>query len=38
MSIVSLDRRTYSPVIRQAELPTVTLPLWDDRRLSSQFA
>ncbi len=28
MSIISLDRRAYSPVLRQAELPTVTVPRW----------
>ena len=36
--IVRLDRRAYSPVLRQAELPTVTVPWWGNRRLSYQFA
>ncbi|MGI8682607.1 MAG: hypothetical protein ACR2JO_10880 [Mycobacteriales bacterium] len=36
--IVRLDRRTYSPVLRQADLPTVTVPWWGNRRLTYQFA
>ena len=36
--IVRLDRRAYSPVLRQADLPTVTIPWWGDRRLRYQFA
>ena len=36
--IVRLDRRTYSPVLRQGDLPTVTVPWWGGRRLSYQFA
>ncbi len=36
--IVRLDRRAYSPVLRQAELPTVTVPWWGNRRLTYQFA
>ena len=37
--VVQLDRRTYSPVLRQADLPpTVTVPLVGDRRLRYQFA
>jgi hypothetical protein len=35
--IVRLDRRAYSPVLRQAELPTVTVPWWGNRQLSYQF-
>jgi hypothetical protein len=35
--IVRLNRRAYSPVLRQAELPTVTVPWWGNRRLSYQF-
>ncbi len=35
--IVRLDRRAYSPVLRQAELPTVTVPWWGNRRLTYQF-
>ena len=30
-----LVRRDYSPVLHQAELHTVTIPCWDNRRLSS---
>ena len=30
-----LVRRDYSPVLRQAELHTITIPCWDNRRLSS---
>ena len=36
--IVRLDRRTYSPVLRQADLPTTTVPWWDNRRLRYEFA
>ena len=36
--VVRLDRRTYSPVLRQADLPTVEVPWWNGRRLSYQFA
>ena len=36
--VIRLDRRTYSPVLRQADLPTVTVPWWSGRRLSYQFA
>ena len=36
--IVRLDRRTYSPVLRQADLPTVTVPWLGNRQLSYQFA
>ena len=36
--IVRLDRRTYSPVLRQGDLPTVNVPWWGGRRLSYQFA
>ena len=36
--IVRLDRRAYSPVLRQADLPTVTVPWWGNRRLNYQFA
>lgn len=33
-----LVRRDYSPVLRQAELPTVTVTWRGNLRLSSQFA
>lgn len=36
--IVRLDRRAYSPVLRQAELPTLTVPWWGNRQLTYQFA
>ena len=36
--IVRLNRRAYSPVLRQADLPTVTVPWWGNRGLSDQFA
>lgn len=36
--IVRLDRRTYSPVLRQSDLPSVNVPWWGGRRLSYQFA
>jgi hypothetical protein len=36
--IVRLDRRAYSPVLRQADLPTVTVPWLGNRRLSYEFA
>lgn len=31
--VVRLGERTYSPVLRAAELPTVTVPWWEGRRL-----
>jgi hypothetical protein len=36
--IVRLDRRTYSPVLRQADLPSVTVPWWGNRRLRYEYA
>ena len=35
--IVRLDRRTYSPVLRQADLPATEVPWWGGRRLSYQY-
>jgi len=35
--IVRLDRRTYSPVLRQADLPTTEVPWWGGRRLSHEY-
>jgi len=36
---VRLNRRTYSPVLRQASLPeTITVPWWDDRTLRYEYA
>jgi len=35
---IRLDRRTYSPVLRQADLPTVTVPWWGNRTLNYEFA
>jgi hypothetical protein len=35
---VRLNRRTYSPVLRQADLPpTLTVPWWGGRRLHYEF-
>ena len=34
---VRLNRRAYSPVLRQANLPTVTVPWWNNRQLNYQF-
>lgn len=36
--VVRLDRRTYSPVLRQADLPSVVVPWWGGRRLRFEFA
>jgi len=33
-----LNRRTYSPVMRTAELPDLQIPWWDNRPLRFQFA
>ena len=35
---VRLDRRAYSPVLRQADLPTITVPWWGHRQLHYEFA
>ena len=36
---VRLNRRTYSPVLRQANLPeTITVPWWGGRTLRYQYA
>ena len=35
--IVRLDRRTYSPILRQADLPSVEVPWWGGRQLSYQY-
>jgi transposase len=35
--IVRLDRRTYSPVLRQADLPQVNVPWWGGRTLRFEF-
>ena len=35
---VRLDRRTYSPVLRQADLPQVAVPWWGGRRLRFDYA
>lgn len=34
---VRLDRRTYSPVLREADIPTVHVPWWGDRPLRFEF-
>jgi transposase len=36
-TIVRLDRRTYSPVLRQADLPTTEVPWWGGRRLRYEY-
>ena len=37
--VVRLNRRTYSPVLRQADLPTtLNVPWWNRRRLRYEFA
>jgi hypothetical protein len=36
---IRLNRRTYSPILRQASLPkTVTVPWWGDRTLRYEYA
>jgi hypothetical protein len=35
---VRLDRRAYSPVLRQADLPATTVPWWGNRTLHYEFA
>lgn len=35
--VVRLDRRTYSPVLRQADLPTTNVPWWEGRRLRYEY-
>ena len=35
--VVRLNRRTYSPVLRQADLPTTTVPWWGNRQLRFEF-
>ena len=34
---VHLDRRTYSPVLRQADLPDTTIPWWGNRTLHFEY-
>jgi hypothetical protein len=36
--VVRLNRRTYSPVLRQAQLPPIDVPWWGGRRLAFEFA
>ena len=35
---VRLNRRTYSPVLRQTDIPEVSVPWWGDRRLRFEYA
>ena len=35
---VLLNRRAYSPVLRQADLPDTPVPWWDGRTLHYEFA
>jgi hypothetical protein len=37
-TVCRLNRRTYSPVLRQAEIPEVAVPWWGGRRLRFEFA
>lgn len=36
--VVRLNRRTYSPVLRQADIPEVAVPWWGGRRLRFEYA
>jgi hypothetical protein len=36
--VVRLNRRTYSPVLRQADVPEVAVPWWGGRRLRFEYA
>ncbi len=36
--VVRLNRRTYSPVLRSADIPEVAVPWWGGRRLRFEFA
>ena len=33
-----LNSRTYSPIMRSADLPPIEIPWWNDRQLRFQFA
>ena len=35
--LVKLERRTYSPVLRQADIPEVAVPWWEGRTLRFEF-
>jgi uncharacterized protein YyaL (SSP411 family) len=35
--VVRLNRRTYSPVLRQADVPEVAVPWWGGRRLRFEY-
>lgn len=35
---IRINRRAYSPALRQADLPTTTVPWWDNRTLRFEFA
>jgi hypothetical protein len=34
---VNLDRRTYSPILRQADIPDTTIPWWGNRTLHFEY-
>ncbi|GAA3605723.1 hypothetical protein [Microlunatus ginsengisoli] len=36
-TVVRLDRRAYSPILRQADLPTTEVPWWGGRRLRYEY-
>ena len=35
--VVRLDRKTYNPVLRQADLPVTAVPWWGGRRLRFEY-
>jgi hypothetical protein len=35
--LVQLKRRTYSPVLRQADIPEIAVPWWEGRTLRFEF-
>jgi hypothetical protein len=39
LNMTRLNRRTYSPVLRQAHLPeTISVPWWEGRTLRYEYA
>ena len=36
--VVRLDRKTYNPVLRQADLPATTVPWWEGRTLRFEYS
>ena len=35
--VIRLTRRTYSPILRQADLPTIAVPWWGGRQLRFEY-